>query len=119
MFRNSPLSKALSENTLGIPNKRYVEPGRELPYVIVADGVFSLKNHIMKPYALRNLTIHQRVFNYFSRTQRVVENAFGILASRFRVFHNFLRSKLPSPYTLPRSLDRENANSNLIEGHWK
>ena len=27
VFRNSSLSNALSENTLGIPNTRYVEPG--------------------------------------------------------------------------------------------
>ena len=70
-----------------------------------------------------------------------MENALGILASRFRVFfvtpmllslentqkvvlascvwHNFLRNKSPSPYTPPRSLDRENANGNLIEGDWR
>ena len=69
MFRNSPLLKALSENTLGISNTRPVEPGRELPYVIVADDAFPLKNHIMKPYALRNLKIHQQILNnYLSRT---------------------------------------------------
>ena len=87
VFRNSPLSKVLSENTLDIPNTRNVEPGRELPYVIVADDAFPLKNHIMKPYALRNLTIHQRIFNYhLCRARRIMENAFGILASRFRAF---------------------------------
>ena len=70
-----------------------------------------------------------------------MENAFGILASRFRVFfltpmllslentqkvvlascvlHNFLRNKSPSPYTPRRSLDREDANGNLIEGDWR
>ena len=87
VFRNSPLSKVLSENTLDIPNTRNFEPGRELPYVIVADDAFPLKNHIMKPYALCNLTIHQRIFNYhLCRARRIMENAFGILASRFRVF---------------------------------
>lgn len=32
------------------------------------------------------------------------------------VLHNFLRSKSPVCNTPPRSLDREDANSNLIEG---
>ena len=47
---------------------------------------FHWKNHIMKPYALRNVTIHQWDFNYhLSRARRMVKNAFGILNIRFRV----------------------------------
>ena len=90
VFYNSPFSKALLENTIGIPNARYVEPGRELTYVIVADDAFPLKNHIMKSYVLRNLKIrHERVFVYqLSRARRIVENAFGILASRFSRFRD-------------------------------
>lgn len=43
VFRNSPLPKALSGNTFGIPNARYAEPGRELPHVFVVDDAFPLK----------------------------------------------------------------------------
>ena len=87
VFRNSPLSKALSENTLGIPNTRYLDLGREFPDVIIAGDEFPLKNHIMKPYVLYNLTIHRRIFNYhLGRGRRIVKNAFGILICRLSVF---------------------------------
>ena len=41
----------------------------------------------MKPFPFRNQPIENHVFSYrLSRARRVVENAFGLLAVRFRVF---------------------------------
>lgn len=58
-----------------------------LPYAIMVDDAFPLCSRIMKPYPQKDLTVKRRIFNYrLSRARRVVENAFGVLACRFRVF---------------------------------
>ena len=98
--------------------------------VIVADDAFALSKYLMKPYSQTGLTTEKRVSNYrLSRARRTVENAFGILANRFRVFmtpiplcpekvkgvtlascllHNYLRCVIAQTvYTPPGSLDSE------------
>jgi hypothetical protein len=47
---------------------------------------FVLTDRIMKPYPKRGQTHTCRIFNYrLSTARQIVENAFGILANRFRV----------------------------------
>ena len=42
---------------------------------------------MLKPYARNVLDDSKRIFNYrLSRARRTIENAFGIMASRFRIF---------------------------------
>ena len=145
VFRNSSLFTALEENKLNIPSPKPIqESERAIPYVIVADDAFPLKNYIMKPYSQIGLTKEKRIFNYrLSRARRIVENAFGILANRFRVFmapmrlspekvetvvlacctlHNFLRSQNTSRsiYTPPGSFDAENTDTySITPGAWR
>lgn len=90
VFRESPLGERLEANALNLPEPSIL-PGYNcrMPYIIVGDDAFALKPNLMKPYPERGLTLEKRIFNYrLSRARRVVENAFGILANRFRVLLN-------------------------------
>ena len=144
VFKNSTLYQALEENILNVPTAEFL-PGTQLsiPYALVADETFPLKEYILKPYKQRGLTPERRIFNYrLSRARRVVENVFGILANRFRIFmapinlnpekvevitfaccalHNFLRSKKESCalYMPPGCVDTENPLTHALEqGGW-
>jgi len=64
--------------------------------IIIGDDAFPLINTVLKRYSKVNLTLKQKIFNYrFSRARRVSENAFGILAQRFRVFGKPIELKVP------------------------
>lgn len=89
VFRDSDLAQFLNnpQNILNLPRDKPL-PGMNEPilYVILADVAFPLQNHILKPYASRNLSHDERIYNYkLNRGRRIVENVFGILANRFRV----------------------------------
>lgn len=88
VWDNSNISVCIENGNAGLPPDTLV-PGSEraLPYVFVADDAFPLKGHILKPFPHSNQNRSERIFSYrLSRARRTVENAFGILANRFRLF---------------------------------
>ena len=130
-----------NETKLPVPGKP-VNSSEELPFVFVTDDAFSLKPYLMKPFPFRNQTPHQRIFSYrLSRARRVVENAFGIMAKRFRilqtpillspdkavkvvltfvVLHNYLRRENAMEYVGNVYLDREQEEyGTIIPGSWR
>ena len=65
-----------------------------LNYFLVGDEIFRLKAWVLRPYP-GNLTDSQKVFNYrLSRSRRTIENTFGILASRWRIFRRPIKAKV-------------------------
>ena len=61
---------------------------RPIPYVVVGDEAFPLQQHVMRPYPGKQCIIDESAYNYrHSRARRIVECAFGILATRWRVFY--------------------------------
>ncbi|KAL2096763.1 hypothetical protein ACEWY4_005970 [Coilia grayii] len=101
IFANSNLLKSLDAGTLHVPQSLdagtlHVPPPAplpdapelgSLPYTVVADDAFPLKTYVMKPYPGRHLSEERLIFNFqLSSARRMVENAFGILTQRWRVY---------------------------------
>ena len=98
-----------------------------------------MKTWLIKPYAHRDQTWDQRIFNYhLSRARRIVENAFGILAKRFGCLlgtmrqapetvaiimraavclHNLRRIKCPR--ISPEIIDHKDTDHNVHLGFWR
>lgn len=146
VFTNSILWNKMCTNSLNLPPPQPL-PGSniDVPYVFLGDGAFALSEHLMKPYpGQHNIGSAERKFNTrLSSGRVVVENTFGILAARFRVFrkpiplqpekaslitytcillHNFLRRSSTSShiYTPPGSIDLYDDDGVLIQpGSWR
>ncbi len=96
IFANSAFGKKLYTDRIDLPNPCPL-PGAEVnvPYFFIGDDAFPLRTNLMKPYPGKTLTTEQRIFNYrLSRARRIVENAFGIWAARFRIFHTTIHADL-------------------------
>ena len=141
VFADTELRKAIEEKDLGIPPSEPL-PNDDVPllYAIVADDAFPLKDWLLKPYPIRNMTHDQRIFNYrLCRSRRIVENAFGVLGNRWRVLtrkievsteraqlivlaacslHNLIRKRYPN--VTSNLFDREDpVTHNVNMGEWR
>ena len=99
IFARSAFGQALLDGELDLPGPKELPnypQGGVLPHCIVADEAFPLRPDIIRPYPRANrqmkLTREEQIFNYrLSRARRIVENGFGILVQRFRVFNRKLQ----------------------------
>ena len=106
VYANSNLGYAIENKLLNIPpDAKITGSTKVLPYVFVEDDAFGLKRHLMKPYPFSNLSESKLVYNYrLSRARRVIENTFGICASRFRVFHRPIIAKVQNVIAITKSV---------------
>ena len=97
VFRNTELYNRLVSDELNLPDPmelqnpvwNFTAELMSAPFVIVGDEAFPLNKHLMKPYAKIELDDSKRIFNYrLSRFRRCIENAFGIIAARFRIVNS-------------------------------
>ncbi|XP_052777998.1 putative nuclease HARBI1 [Mya arenaria] len=118
IYNDSELSE-LEESRIGLlppcplPND---DQNQDIPYFILGDDAFALRTYLMKPYGRRVMPREELIFNYrISRGRRVVENAFGILAKRFRCFLGTLEQ---GPDTV-NEVGHEDEEHNLVPGNWR
>lgn len=140
IYNHSSLEQCLREGTIGFPDPEPLpHDDTDIPYFIIGDDAFPLRPYLVKPYAQRFQTHAERIFSYrCSRARRVVENAFGILANRFRCLtttlattpdnsrgivkaclclHNVMRMRYPNLQNAV--IDTEGTDGEIIPGAWR
>lgn len=92
IFAQSSFKKLMDSKKLSFPSNG-VLGNKEVPHVIVGDEGFPLKSWLLRPYPASGtrdavMNERERTYNYrLSRARRVVENTFGIWASKWRILH--------------------------------
>lgn len=144
IWKKSDLYRDLHDpsNPMNIPEPEVIPGMREpLPYRLVADDAFALNVNLMKPYGTKGLSQEAHVFNYrLSRSRTCVENTFGVMASKFRLFrrevemhpegvekvvkaacalHNMLRRECGTTYMPKKFVDHEDEYFRRVAGGWR
>ena len=148
VLSNSAFGQAMENGLLSIPEVETISGIKTpIPYFFVGDAAFPLKTYMLRPYPGKYLPEDKRVFNYhISRARRVIEYAFGIMATKFRIFrrsivanpekvtritkatcclHNYMKITEASSasssrhYCPPAYSDHEDRSGNLVPGDWR
>ena len=104
VLANSTMGEMMENDKLGIPapSKLISSSFDPLPYFFVGHEIFPLKTWLMRPLPGK-LDENQQIFNYrLSRARVTIENTFGMLATRWRIFYTPIRASVENveKYTL-------------------
>lgn len=149
IFADSILGQLFRCNRMNVPCRSTIgdTTSFEFPYVMIADEAFPLEEWMMRPYPKSSIGSYERVYNYrLSRARRTIENAFGILVARWRIFrcpiatyvetaenivksciclHNWLLqedekiSNETEQYITPGLIDVPGEFGSFVEGSWR
>ncbi|KAL9871396.1 uncharacterized protein ACN427_014436 isoform 1-T2 [Glossina fuscipes fuscipes] len=137
---HSEFVKRLVQNQLELPEATIITGTNiEFPYYFIGDSAFPLRNNLIKPYPGILLPKDKETFNKrLSRGRKTIENALGVLASRWRVLlspihmkpenaasvvkatvvlHNFV--KMHDESYCPREYVDSEENGELKSGLWR
>ncbi|KAH9365093.1 hypothetical protein HPB48_021084 [Haemaphysalis longicornis] len=144
IFKDSPIGQRLNKGKLNLPRAQQL-PGTStlVPHVFIGDEAFQLRPDFLRPLPGTRKRPEEVIYNYrLSRARRCVENAFGILASRWSIYdrrinlepenaenvvkatcalHNFLciSTGAAAHYCPPGYADVEDTFGNVREGAWR
>uniref|UniRef100_A0A336LBA8 CSON007312 protein n=1 Tax=Culicoides sonorensis TaxID=179676 RepID=A0A336LBA8_CULSO len=90
IFKNSVLYTRMKCSQLGLPPAEYNNIVRAfIPFAFYGDAAFGLDTHMMRTFEGKLLPEVEKYFNYkHSSTRIAIEQAFGILVSRFRLLNS-------------------------------
>ena len=95
MLVSLEIARQLHHNLSAVPKPKALRGTKhEFPYVFMADDAFPLRTTIIKPYSETAVAVNKVIENYRIRSPgRIIENPFGILATRFLVFRGPINAK--------------------------
>lgn len=94
VFAAFSFGRRLNANELNLPEPDLLpDTNTSFPYFIIGDEAFPLGSNLLRPYSGRNLPTLQKYYNSrLSSVRKVVEDTFGILVQRWRIFLRVLHA---------------------------
>ncbi|PNF36799.1 hypothetical protein B7P43_G09636, partial [Cryptotermes secundus] len=107
IFEASAMGRKIADGTFSIPADRSLPGQNELtPCVLIGDEAFPLRPNIMRPFPYRQprQDYRKEIYNKrLCRARRVVENAFGILAQKWRIFLRPIQVKVETTISIVKA----------------